>query len=107
MKPKGDITKLPKWAQSEIKRLNNNVESLSARLAAGPEDSDTFADPYAETPRPLGQGTTVEFRLSDGDAWGNRIRVRAKKGALYVLGGDGIAVFPQSSNTLVIKSERF
>lgn len=99
------LASLPKWARQEITRLRRNEEHHVATLTAGPEDSDTFADPYIH-PRPLGRGTVIEFRLGDG--WENRFRatiVRQNNGdpALAVSnGGMGIAVLPDASNSITV-----
>lgn len=107
MKPEHDISKLPKWAQAEIWRLQRNESSYLARLSAGPDDSDTFADPYSDAPRPLGTGTSVEFRLDDVKV---RVRVnRTRDGRPYldVNGGDSVAVYPHASNAIMVRAERF
>jgi hypothetical protein len=67
------IKKLPMWAQKEFARLlriNTLLLAERAELTAGPEESDTIADPKIDmlqdgrTPRPLGNGAEVEFHLS-------------------------------------------
>lgn len=55
--------KLPKWARMDLERLEKTVEHLRDRLNVGPEDSDTFAEPYV-TPQPLGKGQRIRFHLS-------------------------------------------
>lgn len=102
---RGDVTKLPKWAQAEISRLTRDLEYERARLAVGPEDSDTFADPYNHTPRPLGRGTSIQFVLEEGR--GKTIHVRTTQRhdgtvRLDVVGGDMIIVHPQSGNHVEI-----
>lgn len=97
-----DIERLPKWAQREIRRLTNDVEHLRTRLEAGPEDSDTFADAFSESKRPLGRGTQIEFRF--GDRWDQRFMVRLEGRRLIVAGGERIAVRPQASNVVEIES---
>lgn len=37
-------------------------------MTASGDDSDTFADPYGDTPLPLGKGITVRFGGDDRDA---------------------------------------
>ena len=105
----GDVTKLPKWAQQEIERLERDVEHFQATLSVGPDDSNTFADPYSSAPRPLGHGTTIEFVMTDG----TRIRVRAERNSVSgaydridVNGGDTIAVLPRAANSVEIQVQR-
>jgi hypothetical protein len=69
-----DVDKLPKWAQRKIEALERKIEALEREvadlrrtLAEGPEDSDTFADPYSDSPRPLGSGTSVQFVIACRD----------------------------------------
>lgn len=103
--PRGDVSKLPKWAQTEIQRLERNLESANARLNTGPEDSDTFADPYfEESTRPLGRGTMIQF----GEERGRRFRVRIDKdGRLDVSGDEGLIVIPRASNSILLESRRY
>ena len=108
MKPEHDIARLPKWAQSEIRRLRADVDFLTRKLKVGPEDSNTFADPYASyARRPLGKGPTIEFQLRDGS-----IRARVEHDPndvpyLDVNGSNNLAVFPWAANALRIRVERF
>lgn len=97
MTPTRDRTKLPKWAQQELGRLERDLEHAQARLAEGPENSNTFADPYADSPRPLGEGTLIEYRF--GESWGEKFSVRLEGDKLYVMGGSTLSIYPQSSNT--------
>lgn len=90
------IATLPKWAQREIYRLQADVASLTERLTAGPENSDTFADAYSDASRPLGKGTSVAFKFGPG--WGKRFVVRLEGERLIVHGGSSVAVHPRASN---------
>ncbi len=56
-----DESKLPKWAQSELSRLRAAEARWKKHATAGPEESDTFIR-YWTGERPIGRGTTVEFR---------------------------------------------
>lgn len=100
-RPERDISKLPKWAQNEIERLQHNLDSAHKRLAAGPEDSDTFADPYYDTPRPLGCGTAIEFRV--GPDWNQKFQARLIGEKLQIHGGDTIVVLPHASNVVSLE----
>lgn len=96
-----DETKLPRWAQMELRRLRDDLADAQHRLTVGPE-SLVRADPYSDAPRPLGDDTTVEFTLPGG-----KIRVRMEGDALDVHGGDSLAIWPRSSNGVRIRAERF
>lgn len=96
-----DRSKLPKWAQQELDRLDSAVEYHKSRLAEslgqGAESSDTEVYMgYKEKPVGLPDGTPVHFKLSYG-----RVGVRVKDGKLEVSGlgvGGGLAIFPHVSN---------
>ena len=95
-----DITKLPMWAQSEIQRLTQDLAAANAKLSVGPEDSDTFADPYSDSARrPLGRGTLIQFGVERGE----RMLVRWEDGKLQVSSdGMGLAVQPRAANSVDI-----
>lgn len=100
------LAKLPKWAQTEIKRLRANEASYLRQLRVGPEDSDTFASPYSNAKRPLGRGTAIEFVMPSDDIHTGeaRITVRVDGDHLEVYGSDGaLCVQPSSSNTLKLR----
>lgn len=104
MRPPHNITKLPKWAQNEIQRLTRDLEDARSQLRAGPEDSDTFADPYSSAPRPLGKGPTIDFVF--GEHWGEQFQARLEGKVLRVNGGNSIAVLPRASNLVEIEIVR-
>ena len=93
---------LPKWAQQEITRLRADNEAMAARLAAGPSDSDVFADPYSDVRRPLGRGTMIQFGDIENGAW----NVELKRGILEIhfqsLRYSGLAILPSSSSLIRI-----
>jgi hypothetical protein len=95
-KPQRNLARLPKWAQNEITRLRADLEYNEKKLAAGPADSLVFADPYSDTPRPLGN-PTVEF----GTERGRRFRVRLDAdGLLEVSSDEGLKIQPRASNVI-------
>jgi hypothetical protein len=99
-----DRSKLPKWAQQDLERLERDLAHAQNKLTAGPEDSNTFADPYADAPRPLGKGAIIEFSLGER----SRIRTRIEhdhKGNAYVEvnGDDLLTVEPRSGNAIRIR----
>jgi len=111
------LARLPQWAQREIERLRRELASQQARIAeltAGPENSDTVADPYAamhspaRKPFPLGNGTTVQFKMGP-DASNDLHAAVIDRGQGRVLevrspGGSGgrMAVRPVASNVVQI-----
>ncbi len=109
MKPGvGAFERLPKWAQQEITRLNANVEYWKARATVGPENSDTFLDPYGDPPTPLGKRPVVEFHLGP-DRFNDRIRVNVEaggRGELYVAGGTTLKITPWATNVVKISTEK-
>jgi hypothetical protein len=105
------MTRLPKWAQRRIEVLEMRVKELRARLAVGPEASNTFADPHTDSPRPLGEGTIVRFVLSrhpDGtplDYVDATIEGGSEK-RVYIRASYGYAFYPNSSNAGYVKLVR-
>jgi hypothetical protein len=102
---RGDVTKLPKGAQFEIRRLEQDNASYLSRLRAGP-DSDTFADPHSEARRPLGKETMVMFVLDDRYRQQVSCRVdtlSSGERVLYVMGGDTVTIEPQSSTAFRVR----
>ncbi len=101
---------LPKWAQKELTRLEAGVEYWKAKATVGPEESNTFLDPYAEKPTPLGKDAHVAFVLGDRKSVQCYIQRDARTGRpyLYVYGsGIYLAVEPSSANTLrVVEVDR-
>lgn len=97
-----DLTKLPKWAQNEIDRLQRNVEHWKAQALAGPETSDTWIEHHAGRGRtPLGEGVHVVFTLPGG----HELQVY-REGHQLRIAGDGhsaIAAVPQASNVLWVR----
>lgn len=115
MSPRGDVSKLPKWAQAEISRLESNVEHWKDRALSGPTDSDTFAHPAGDDRnpggKPLGRGTRVRFWTQKGSVDGQPghyidVRLADAIGGGRALeinsGSHSIHVIPQSSNAAKI-----
>jgi hypothetical protein len=113
---KGDIRSLPVWAQQHVARLVQNIERLevnlasaNATLSAGPEDSDTFADPYSEGgARPLGRGTRLRLHSTEVyfDVHIDDEGVLHVSAAGKLARSDGLAVYPHSSNSVRIRGGR-
>lgn len=99
------VAKLPSWAQAHIFRLERDVAALRARLSVGPEDSSVFANPYHQTPTPLGDAS-VQFDIGEA-VHGRRpnVQVRREDGGdnVFIMGSESLAIEPRSSNTLVLR----
>jgi hypothetical protein len=87
-----DVTRLPVWAQDlingkdmEIDLLRRDLEGLRRQVAADPEGSDVFANPYG-TPQPLGSGTVISFSAAG----------KPTEGFIAELGPDGLVVRTQT-----------
>jgi hypothetical protein len=85
--------------------LERSVAHYKAELAVGPEDSDTFADPYG-VPRPLGRGTSIVFTPHANVKHGiGRVTVRRQDdGKLHIMCDDTALIRPQSSNTFTVEA---
>ncbi len=101
-----DRTKLPKWAQDELTRLESDVARWKAKYEAGPADSDTFADDYLSR-RPLGTGERIVFVIEPGKVGHSierRIDARLVGRELEVHGyADSLAIIPSASNHVKVR----
>lgn len=119
---KGDIEKLPKWAQNEITRLTNaldyeqrrrkaaEVAGLETVLATG---ADVWLNPYEPVPTPVTKaGESVRFSL-DGNPNGHRwldVRLgswRGEKTHIEFHASSGIRIEPRASNSAYVYVDRF
>jgi hypothetical protein len=106
-----DASRLPKHGQAaverlraEVARLERVVEHLRGRLEAGADESDTFAEPYDDSPQPLGKSAMVRF--NGMSAIEDTFDVRMLDGDLVVRANDSskeTAFIPQSSSTVRIR----
>jgi 23S rRNA-/tRNA-specific pseudouridylate synthase len=107
VKPRGDIEKLPKWAQRYVKVLEQRVEDYEAKLAEGPENSNVFADPYADVPRPLGESPVIEFNVTNvtfPNGRPNWITVRYEdEHTLNINCSNTMVIHPRASNSIEVK----
>ena len=105
-----DVTKLPKWAQSEIARLESNVADYKKMAYAVttseeeqlPISNTEVAQGFDKDSKYLPPDTTVRFH---GDAgW---LDVTVSKRGIEVHAQDPLKVKPQSSNSIYIEVERW
>ena len=106
---RGDITKLPKWAQAEIERLERSVEHWKAAASVGPENSTVFADAYSDAPRPLGEDPVIQFsKCGMGFADIRISRVKPGSNVLDISCTEGtLEVSPQSGNVIRVRAGRW
>lgn len=102
-----DVSKLPKWAQQRIRKLEADVTYWQGKASVGPEESDTFRHEYgergADAGQPLGAGANIRFEVDEN----RRLFARLRGGALEVhASGRGFAalqVKPVASNVVRIE----
>lgn len=99
------------YAQAVKERAEKEVDELRVLLADGPTGSDTFMDMprttvagYEDDQRPLGTGTTIEFRApSDGPGEGVIVS-RQEDGRIRVHGINHLAVIPVGAAHVFIET---
>ncbi len=110
--------RLPQWVRDILAGLRSQVTAANrardrARQEHGPKDSDTVLDPYHPAgPINLPKGERVRFIIGDtpeGHVDREWIDVQVVRRTyrdgqthvwLSLMGGDGLAVLPQSSNVV-------
>jgi hypothetical protein len=88
-------------------RLQREAQHWKALVAVGPDESDTFADPYSDAPRPLGHAVDIEFVTTSGAklrACLGRDQVSGLIDRLEISGDSLITVNPRAANVVWIKS---
>jgi hypothetical protein len=104
------VEKLPKWAQDHIALLRMRLSEARADAnnarTRGPEDTDTFAEPYSQSPIYLPVGARVVFRLAEGRDITAHV-IHGRNGETYLdvtasgfRGGSDLYVSPQASNVV-------
>lgn len=103
----GDVSKLPKWAQSHIRDLETRVQKLEADAGVDQIDSApiTIGNYQNEVPLP---NDPVTFHLSDDPNKRLRMQIRAHlhMGELVVMGGSPLVVRLEASNHMRLSTER-
>jgi hypothetical protein len=105
-----DTARLPKWAQHRLQKLESDVAYYAAKLAEGPQDSDTFANPHSDIAmRPLGMGTLIRFSITtrdDGSAH-DYIDAQLNGDTLEIRASRRLTITPQASNVVHARNEVF
>lgn len=102
--------RLPKWAQAELANLRRRLEDAEDEVAelrlgfAGPEDTDTYADPYGSSPINLPKGGIIAFRIGYGEE--DVVHARVTHEGLDLNGMRGLVAIPRASNSFVIGVRR-
>lgn len=105
---RGDVSKLPKWAQAEIADLQRQLaqrEERIVQLSAGDPDSNTFLEPYwPGPPRPVGKDTQVRFGALGFEGGSFDVQFDSTTGELEVVAQSGLmrepVILPQMSNSV-------
>jgi hypothetical protein len=95
------IAKLPKWAQHRIALLEQDLEAARSRLAAGPDESRIFADPFDDN-RPLGTATTVRFYPHEDQPDTYVDVVITAAAGIRLTASDWMSVRPSASNAIMV-----
>jgi hypothetical protein len=102
---------LPKWAQSELSRLESNIKYLEAKIAAFDQPGGRIVvNPYSDSARfHLSDDTRIEFRLDNpSDDLSGAVMVSLVKGNSgkfrVELNGSGgfLTVTPRAANAIEV-----
>lgn len=100
--------KLPLWVQDKLNALRQALTqqaTLATEAVAGtdPAGSDTVLEPFAPHGGiGLGQSPTVQFRTPGGGC----IDVAVRGDEVYITGGESLAVYPRTWNSMVVRDRR-
>lgn len=97
----GDRSRLPKWAQQEMERLENDAKAWKEQVQGAKAGlTDTLLRYRPEPDRGLPMGSTMVFKTLGGE-----IEARMKDGSLEVraLGGS-LVLEPYTSNVVHLSS---
>ena len=103
VKPRGDVTRLPQWAQGHILALNRRIESLESQLASINSGNPSAYWTYGidDTKHGIPEHATVTFVTQGGDL---DLHLDGKYDLLHILGDRVVIVItPGSSNAVYIR----
>ena len=110
-----DVSRLPKWAQSRIATLENEVKNLRAHveeISADHEGTNVVIDQHHVYPDVgLPESSQILFYLGKGrDRWRDAVEIRIPRGnpeRLEIRGPDsGLRIIPSSYNGVRIELDR-
>lgn len=104
----GDITKLPKWAQRDIQRLESDLRHTKQELREmqAHDGAPTEVFIWKGTDMvPLPRRTQIRFLVRAGEEHGPSFDVSIRDGRLRIYGSRWYAIHPSASNTIDIKIE--
>jgi len=108
---KHDESRLPLWAQTELRVLRMRVEEAKQQIAVrtGAKETNTYLISHDERVNrietPLLPGSWIEFALRDG----SRVRAYVKSDGKFNVNASGgrLHVLPNASNDIEITVERY
>lgn len=105
MKPKHDVTKLPKWAQTYIAGLERNLQTLKAERASvkhGTSPISYFVIPDFDQTHYLPEHAKLTFSLGAQDF----INVSLGDGVLNISTSGRMAIKPRHSNAVWVENDK-
>ena len=112
-RPAHDESRLPKWAQDELRRLRMRLDEAHRALAKQSDlaHATALADPYDDHPQPL-RKDHVEFKFPspfrNGHNHINVRRIKDREGErLHIMGGDSLDIRPMAANVIEVRPQRW
>jgi len=103
---KEQIDKLPKWAQGEIKHLQNTIKSLEIKLSEinGESETNTYIS-EGLSKRPLHKDAHIEFKIGKNNL--NTVSVYVRKDGTIDINtdsrlGQDVAILPRAANAFYL-----
>lgn len=99
------LARSPRPVQQYLARLEQRIQVLEGKATVGPEDSLVTADPYSDTPRPLGRNIAIRYHWGVLRGRDVHIDVEPREGLLRVQapGPLHLIVTPQNANTIDVR----
>jgi len=101
------LLKLPKWAQQEIKTLEQNLASANKTIAMydGTEETNTYINNFLSV-KPLPKNASIEFKI--GERQENTVRVRVVDNKTIDVNTDSrtggtLSIKPRATNSFHIQ----
>lgn len=103
---KEQFEKLPKWAQSEIKVLSQNIKDLSEKMNQlnGDSETNTYLNDMLDK-QPLPKNSVIRFHLGEKNL--NHVSVYVNRYGVIDINGDSrlgkkMVIIPQAANAFYI-----